>query len=366
MHILIMNWRDPKHPRAGGAEIVTLEHAKRWVRAGHEVTWLTAWFRGVPQDEIADGIHFVRRGGSMTVYLAVPIYYLLHRKEFSVIVDEIHGLPFFTPLYTRKPKIAFIHEIAKEIWGYMAPFPLNIIGRVLEPMYLLLYRSIIFWTDAQSTVNELVASGIPKKNCIAIPCPVSNPIVKTFPEKAKKPTFLYVSRIVKIKGVEDVLQSFFLIKKQLPNAEFWVVGEGFPDYTNSIINMADDLDLGKQITFFGKVNETKKLELMGKSHLLIHASIREGWGLVVLEAASQGTPSVVYDVPGLRDVANYGKTGVIVKENTPEHLASESITLYKDHVRYKKLQTAAFQWVRSLSWDKSAKQSLDLLKKIAR
>ncbi len=157
-----MNWRDPKHPKAGGAEIVTLEHAKRWVQKGHTVTWLTSWFQGVPNDEMINGIQIIRRGGSMTVFLAAPWYYLTHASQFSVIVDEIHGLPFFTPLYTRKPKVAFIHEIAKEIWQYGAGFPINTIGRFLEPIYLFLYRDIPFWTDAPSTVTELVEQGIPE------------------------------------------------------------------------------------------------------------------------------------------------------------------------------------------------------------
>lgn len=365
MHILIMNWRDPKNPKAGGAEIVTFEHALRWARAGHKVTWVSASSSGLVKEEVVKGVHFVRRGGSFSVYLAAPFYFLRHAQDFSVIVDEIHGLPFFTPLYTKKPKVAFIHEIAKEIWEYNVPFPLSVIGRFLESIYLFLYRNVLFWTDAQSTVDDLVAAGVPRSHCVAIPCPVSNPIVRSLPKKEKKPTFLYVSRLIKMKGIESVLTAFSYIKKELPEAQMWVIGDGSPAYIAQLKMQVRNLGLEDSVMFMGKTSEKEKLMYMRRAHMLLHASIREGWGLVVLEAASQGTPSVVYNVPGLRDTVKNGKTGVVVRENTPEVLAAEAVSLCKDAQRYLVLQNGALRWVRSLFWNDVAQKSLDLLTLVA-
>jgi glycosyltransferase involved in cell wall biosynthesis len=364
MHILIMNWRDIKHPRAGGAEIVTFEHAKRWVKKGHAVTWITSGYCGARDEEIIEGIRIIRRGGSFTVYLFAPLYYLLHAREFSIIVDEIHGLPFFTPLYSLKPKVAFIHEIAKEIWEYTMPFPLSVIGRGLESMYLFLYRNIPFWTDARSIVDDLVREGVPRNHCVAIPCPVSNPIVTSFPRKERTPTFLYVSRLVKMKGIEDVLTSFSKIIHTLPSSKLWIVGEGYGVYTNQLKKQVHTLGLDGRVVFWGKVSQSKKLELMRKAHVLLHASIREGWGLVVLEAASQGTPAVVYNVQGLRDVVCGGKAGIIVRENTPLSMADDAIALYKNKGKYHRMQTSALRWARSLTWEDVSTESLHMLERI--
>ncbi|HVZ58658.1 MAG TPA: glycosyltransferase family 1 protein, partial [Patescibacteria group bacterium] len=98
MNILILNWRDPKNPKSGGAEIVTMEHAKFWVKNGHSVTWFTSCFAGSSNKENIDGISIVRRGNSFTTYLYAPFFYLLHRQDFDIVIDEIHGIPFFTPL----------------------------------------------------------------------------------------------------------------------------------------------------------------------------------------------------------------------------------------------------------------------------
>src|SRR5579859_7769723 len=141
MNILILNWRDPKNPHAGGAELVTHEHAKAWVKKGNTVTWFTSLYPDAIQEEILDGVQIIRKGSSFTTYLLAPFYYLSHKKPFDVVVDEIHGIPFFTPLYVRKAKIAFIHEVAAEIWDYMYAFPINTLGKLLEPIYFTLYRS---------------------------------------------------------------------------------------------------------------------------------------------------------------------------------------------------------------------------------
>ncbi|MDE2588381.1 MAG: glycosyltransferase, partial [Patescibacteria group bacterium] len=189
MHILILNWRDPKNSLAGGAEIVTFEHAKAWVKAGHTVTWFTSRFRGMPKDEVLQGVHFIRKGGSLGVYLFAPFFYLESKNKFDIVIDEIHGIPFFTPLYVHNSKkVAFIHEVAGEIWDYMYPFPINYIGKLLEIFYFKIYQHVKFWTDAPSTIDELVSKGIPWGNCTAIPCPITNSIVSKIPEKEKDPT----------------------------------------------------------------------------------------------------------------------------------------------------------------------------------
>ncbi|MEK7119553.1 MAG: glycosyltransferase family 4 protein, partial [Patescibacteria group bacterium] len=187
MKILILNWRDIKHPKSGGAEIVTLEHAKSWVKAGHTVIWFTAGFNNARSEEFISGVNIVRWAGPLTVYLAAPIYYLLHRKEFDIVVDEIHGVPFFTPLYVQVPIVAFIHEVAGDIWDSMYPFPINIVGRAMELLYLRLYRHIPFWADAQATIRDLVRHGVPAAQCTAIPCPPLSRVIFKLPQKEHEP-----------------------------------------------------------------------------------------------------------------------------------------------------------------------------------
>jgi len=361
MNILIFNWRDPKNPKSGGAEIVTLEHATAWIKAGHKVTWFASRFPNSKAEEYLNGISLIRGGNFITVYLLAPIFYLFTKNKFDLVIDEIHGIPFFTPFYVRKPKIAFIHEVAGEIWDHMFPFPLNKIGKTAESFYFKFYRNIKFWTDADSTIEDLIKKGIKRKNCIAISCPINYSSLKTLPVKERKPTFIFVSRVVKMKGIEDVLQAFVYILKDLPDAQLWIVGDGDKKYIDELKETIKSYSIESKVKFFGRVDENKKFELLKKAHLLLHASVKEGWGLVVIEAASQATPSVVYNVGGLRDSVKDNKTGIVLKENNFREMAKEAVTLFKNKKKYKIIQENALIWAKSLNWKDATKQSLDLI-----
>lgn len=362
MNILILNWRDPKNPKSGGAEIVTLEHAKAWIRNGNSVTWFTSKFKNSQKSEKIQGVNIVRRGSFFTVYLYAPFFYLFSKNKFDIVIDEIHGLPFFTPLFVRKPKIAFIHEVADEIWDYMFPFPLNKIGKFIEPLYFKLYKNIKFWTDAESTIEDLVIKGIKRKNCVAINCPINNKPVENFPKKEEVPTFIFVSRVVKMKGIEEVIRAFFYILREIKDARLWIVGDGDKAYVDELKETMRSFSISTKVNFFGQVNDNKKLELMKKAHLLLHASIKEGWGLVVIEAASQATPSVVYNVSGLRDSVKNGKTGIVLKENNAKELAREAINLIRNKKEYQSFQKNGILWSKSLTWEKATKKSFELIK----
>lgn len=361
MKILILNWRDPKNPKSGGAEIVTFQHAKYWVKHGHNVIWFASKFKGSRSSETVENVKIVRGGNFLTIYLLAPIFYFFSGNNFDLVIDEIHGIPFFTPLYVRKPKIAFIHEVAGEIWDYMYPFPLSKIGKYIERKYFKLYKKVKFWTDSQSTMGDLIAMGIKRRDCIVIDCPIERKPLSKIPQKAAYPTFIFVSRLVKMKGIEDVIRAFFYIARELKDSRLWIVGSGEQGYVRELRDMVDAFGIKNKVKFWGKVDEEKKFKLLKESHILLHASVKEGWGLVVIEAASQGTPAIVYNVGGLRDSVKNGKTGVVIKENSPKEMSREALKLFHNKKRQKTFQELALKRVSDFTWEKSGKESLALI-----
>ena len=367
MNVLILNWRDPKNPKSGGAEVVTMEHAKAWVAGGHGVTWFTSEFNNCKKQETIDKINIVRRGNFLTVSFFAFVYYVFAEHKFDVVIDEIHGLPFFTPLYALSvPKIAFIHEVADEIWDYMYPFPINKIGKFIEPLYFMLYRNVRFWTDADSTIDDLVLHGIKRKSCVAINCPSLNKPLERLPKKEKDPTFIFVSRVVKMKGIEEVIRAFFYILRSRKDANLWIVGDGEKSYVDELKETMKSYSIAPKVKFFGRIDEKTKLSLMARAHILLHASVKEGWGLVVIEAAGMGTPSVVYDVTGLRDSVKNGKTGIVLSENSAKEMARQALALLNNKRKYETIQKNGLAWAKSLTWDKATQKSMSLLEEVRR
>ena len=361
MNILILNWRDPQNPKAGGAEYVTMKHALSWVKRGHSVTWLAASFEGAKTHEEREGVRILRQGNIVTVFWYAFAYYRAHKNDIDLIIDEVHGVPFFSKLYVKKPIIVFIHEVAGDIWHIMYPFPISLIGRMLERFFLWLYRDEYFWTDAASTLQELRAYGVRADRSVAIACPIENKSLHRLPKKNTVPTFLFVGRIVRMKGVDDVLLALRSIVSTHKKAVLWVVGDGDAAYVEKLRRTAITYGISDNIIWYGKVSQDKKLTLMAKAHVLLHASVKEGWGLVVLEAASQGTPTVAYAIHGLVDTIKDRHTGVLTKKNTPEHLSHEAINLYRNKKLYQSLQKNGLQWSRSFTWSQSTKESITLL-----
>ncbi|MDP3940766.1 MAG: glycosyltransferase family 4 protein [bacterium] len=361
MNILILNWRDPKNPKSGGAEYVTLQHAKAWRKKGNGVVWFSASFQNAKEKEYIDGVEIFRRGSVRTVYFQAAFFYLFSGQKFDVVVDEFHGIPYFSPLYVRVPVVGYIHEVAGKIWDVMYPFPINWVGKILEKVMFRFYTNVPFMVSSESTIKELAQMGVRRDQCSLIYCCIDVPSLKTLPKKESAPTFIFTSRLVAMKGIERVIEAFYLIQKSIPSAMLWVVGEGERDYLTHLKSCVARFDIKKKVMFFGYLAEEEKLEKMRSAHVFLHASVKEGWGLVILEAASQATPSVVYNVGGLRDVVQDGKTGIVIRKNTPEELAREAVLLIENKVLYKKMQDACLSWQESFSWEKETEKSYQVL-----
>ncbi|MFC1646666.1 glycosyltransferase family 4 protein [Patescibacteria group bacterium] len=363
MRILILNWRDPNNPKSGGAEAVTIKHAGSWVKSGHSVVWLTSSHSQLNSTDNIDGVKIIRKCGTFTIYLFAPFYVLANHKQIDLIIDQVHGIPFFTPLYTRKKIIVFVHEVAGEIWDSMFAFPINLIGKMLEKLYLLIYRNYKFWTVSESTAQDLIKNGISKNNITIIKSAIDNVEIKNY-KKEKFPTYIYVSRLVKMKGIEDVIDAFSLISKKQTKSKLWIVGAGEKKYTKSLLAKVKSLNLEKKVKFWGYVSDSKKYELLKRSHILLHASKKEGWGLVIMEAASCGVPAVVYDSSGLRESVIHNKTGIVINKNLPEQLAQDALSLYGNKLLFDKLKINCMKQARMLTWEKSTAQSIALINSI--
>lgn len=368
MNILVFSWRDPIHPLAGGAEQVMHEHIKGWVAAGHKVTLFSSKFPNCLVEENMDGIKLIHQGDQyIGVKFAAFIYYLKNKNSFDLIVDQFHGIPFFTPLYVGKPKLAVLQEVAKEVWflnGFPWPFSwiVGILGYITEPLIFLLYKKTLFLVGSQSAKGDLIKMGISKENINIIPHGVIiKKIVKSC-RKEKIKTIVFLGALFKDKGIEDALKTFSILDRS-GKYNFWVIGKGSKEYEEYLNTLKIKLGLKSKVVFWGFVDESKKFELLARAHILINPSIREGWGLVNIEANAMGMPVVAYQSPGLVDSVKDGVSGIICKKNTPEELSKVIKNNLSDKEEYNRLQMGAISWSKNFKWEKSRRLSLDLIEK---
>ena len=355
--MLIMNWRDLKNPVAGGAELFTHEVAKRLGRRGYEVTIFSSLFPGSLREEVIDGVRVVRNGGRYTVYKRAQNFYLEHKDEFDLVIDEVNTRPFFALKYVKnRAVIALIHQLAKEYWFYETPFPISHIGYyLLEKHWLSKYVDIPTITVSESTKTDLVKLGF--TNVHVVTQGLSIKPLKRVPEKADKPTMLFVGRLKKAKFPDHAIKAFNIVKHKIPSAQLWVVGDGY-------LRKELERNCCEGVVFFGKVSDDLKFELMKKAHLIIVPSIREGWGLVITEANACGTPAVAYDVSGLRDAVRNMETGVLVPFNDINGLVNSSLNLLTEEKLRLGMSENALRWAGRFCWDKTAEEIDDIIRSV--
>lgn len=315
MRILLYNWRDWQHPHAGGAEIYTHEIAEQWVQQGHDVVLFCAASEGLPALDITEGVTIVRRGNRFTVYREARKFYETEGKgKFDLVIDEINTRPFLTPSFvTDVPVVALIHQVAREVWLHQFPFPANLAGRYyFERKWLKQYANVPVVTVSESSRESLVQYGI--EHAVTVPEGIKLNDHSFEMKKESSPTVIFCGRLTRNKRPHHAVRAFNALTERMPDASMWVVGDG--EMLPALRRKAH-----RNVSFLGRVSHEEKFELMSKAHVLVATSVREGWGLVVTEAASVGTPTVAYDVAGLCDSVR-ASNGILVPPS-PAALAQQ-------------------------------------------
>lgn len=357
-NILWCTWKDRSNPDAGGAETVNEELAKRLVKQGFHIIFLVAHFPGAKEKEHKDGYTIIRLGNKWTVYYKAYRYIKRHLKNWpDIIIDEMNTIPFCTTRYTKKRNILIVHQLCRKIWFHQMFFPLNIIGYLAEPLYLRVLKKTPAITISQSTKRDLQRYGFRRKNIHIIRVGIEiQPILHIQENKKfKQPTILSIGSIRPMKKTHHILKAFELLKPTVPNAQLLIAGSAKTAYGTKVLRMIEKSKYKNDIKYYGTVNEEQKISLLQQSHILCSTAEKEGWGLTVTEANSQGTPAIVYNTDGLRDSVKHNNTGIVCTENTPNNLAENITDLLKNKKKYELLQHRAWKWSKTINFDNSAK-----------
>lgn len=310
----------------------------------YDVTLFTAHYQNSLKYENLDGVKISRRGGKYTVYNAAKRYFKKYSDSFDVVIDEINVKPFLTPQFVKhKPILALVHEVPGDALIFQLHFPMNYVIRYyLIRQWLSYYKNIQTVTVSESTMRELKNIGLQK--ILLVPVGLNIKPLTALPTKELKPTIVFIGRLKRYKLADHAIQAFSLIKKEIPEAKMWIIGDG---------NMRKHLEklTVKDVVFFGRVDEELKYDLLSKAHLALMPSVHEGWGLVVTECNAMATPVVAYNVAGLRDSVKDAQTGILVKENSPEGLSRSAISLLKDHDLLTRYSINALAFSRQFNWD---------------
>jgi glycosyltransferase involved in cell wall biosynthesis len=350
--IAICNWRDLTHPEGGGSELYVEEVARGLAALGNDVTLLCAAVDGSPADETKNGVHYRRRGGRLSVYWHAAMAFISRDVEADIVVDVQNGVPWLTPLARRGKGVTLVHHVHREQWWIAMHGMAARIGWWLESQFApLLYRNRQYVTVSRTSQQELAELGVASSRSRVIyngtpqmPAPQAT--------RSQTPRVVVLGRLVPHKRVEIMLQAAADLRASYPELVVDVVGEGW--WADQLVAEAERLGITDRVNFHGRVDDQTKSDLLAAAWLHAAPSVKEGWGLTVMEAATVATPTIGFaGAGGLDESIADGVTGVLVRGDQAEWTAQLS-ALLDDPARREALGHAAAERAELYTWEHAA------------
>lgn len=344
LKVLWVNHRDPRSPRAGGAERTLWEVSRRLVRRGHRVVVVSGGWKGCLREEEMEGVTVMRYGSRILPHVVLPLIESCH--DVSVVVDDLaHAVPWFSPWMTHKPGTAFFRHLHARTLPGQVPTVAARTLTWLERRYRAIYRNWPFVTESPSSAKDLQTLGIDSSQVTLIPPGVDTDLFRPGGQPAE-PVLVYFSGMRRYKRPEHAI---LLLRRLLDvgvHARLLMVGTG---PTMQELRQSS-LDLGDRIQFCGRVSDEVLADLLRGATVHVQCSVAEGWGLTAIEAAASGIPTVGYRVPGLVDTVEGSGCGILVPDGNVEALSEATRIVLEAPERWR---TVCRSVANGFSWEKT-------------
>ena len=344
-------WRDRADPDSGGSEEHAAQLARHWASAGIAVTLHTGRVAGLGEESIRDGYSVVRGGGHLSVFPRTILWEWSGRAgPRDGLLDIFHGVPFYSPLWSRGPRVGFVHHVHLGTWRHRMPPGMAQVGYLQERLAVpLVYRKATLVTPSESTRRELIDKlGMRRADIRVAPNGVDERF-RPGGERSPRPLVLAVGRLVPHKGFDTALRAIARCRPSRPDLRCVVVGDGpaRPD----LERLARELGMDDWTEFRGRVDDDALVGAYQEAWVVANASLQEGWGLTLTEAGACATPAVATRIPGHTEAVDDGVGGLLVDGEDEMSAALGRVlddpTLRADLSEGARRHAAQFTWATS-------------------
>ncbi|HPJ30176.1 MAG TPA: glycosyltransferase family 4 protein [Methanothrix sp.] len=356
----------------GGAEKRVWEVSRRLADKGHEVHIFTMryWDGGAAVERDGVHLHGICRpgelyvGGRRSIAAAIRFsakFLQSFRGDYDVIdAQEFPYLPCFSAKVhsklKRAPLVITWHEVWGDYWreylGMMAP-----LGMLVEKETVRLPQKII--PVSERVREDLARMGVEAERMEVVGNGVDLELIRSV--EANEPIYdvIYAGRLSAHKRVDLLIEAVGLVREEIPGIRCGIVGDG-PEMA-ALTRLAEELNLAKNVDFLGFLDEEEEvIAMMKSSKILVLPSMREGFGISVLEANACGLPAVVVDAKksAAADLIQEGVNGAVCDPSAGSIASKIAELLGSDS--YKQMSSSSRDLARRHGWDQIAKKVEDL------
>jgi len=357
-------------------ETFVYQLCKALVARAHIVRVITG-SRGKPPAtyrEKMDGIDVIRypeRHFFLETPLLTRVIFRLMKEKYDIL--HVHGMvPTLTELallvghLKRKPVVLTYHYDAETLGhgfiGVMANRAYSFLMKVLVPK---LADRIVSTSSSYAATSSVLPYC--REKLVIIPAGVGaeflgnpGPMHKRKNGHADsedenpgsgKRTVLYVGKLQKYKGIENLIAAFDSVRRAIPEARLEIVGDG--PQRRQLKALTKRLGLDRYVGFRGWIPQDRLVKTLEESTVFVLPSIRsrrEAFGIVVLEAMAAGKPVIVSKIPGPESLVEDGKNGLLVPPGQPKELADAIVRVLQNERLMNAMAEYASQKARNFSW----------------
>jgi glycosyltransferase involved in cell wall biosynthesis len=356
MKILCLVYDHPQNPWVGGGGAVRVKEIfSRLAAGGSKVTILSGKYPGA--EDYRQGTLSWKFVGTPRNYLTSTLSYAFHAGrfvwkhggEYDVVVEDFAPWnPVFSCFLTRTP--AVLHVNHREGRGIIRRW--NLVGvpfYVLEMIYPHLFAHVTAlspWTKKKIKVSHAEV----------FPAGISEEVLQRGSSPSEDEGYvLYIGRLhMRNKGLDTLLEAM----KGVEGVRLVIAGKGRDE--QELLRMAHGLD----VEFRGFVSEEEKNALLARARVFVLPSRFEGWGIVVLEAAAFGKPTLVSDIPEL-SFAVEGGFGMSFRRGDAKDLVSKLKELLERDSLRSEMGARALEYVKDYTWERISEHYREFLERIA-
>ena len=371
LRIQMLAWRDLDDPEAGGSERHAHRVASLWASAGLDVTMRTSVARGHRAKSERDGYHVLRKGRRYSVFPRSALSGMVGRRgRPDGLVEIWNGMPFFSPLWARCPRIVFLHHVHAEMWQmtlrpWHARLGAFVERRVAPPMY----RGTRVVTLSESSRREIVAMLGLRSSQVSVVRPGVDHHFAPGVTRSSTPLVVAVGRLVPVKRFDLLMDALAQVRRAVPDLRAVIVGEGYERARLEEHRRA----LGAEgwLELPGYKEDQDLLDLYRRAWVVASTSQREGWGMTISEAGACATPAVVSRIAGHVDAVEDRVSGLVVdvdadharpgEQRSTTAFADALGAVVSDRVLRARLGHGARTRADELSWEATATGTLDAL-----
>jgi glycosyltransferase involved in cell wall biosynthesis len=378
LNILIVNYEYP--PIGGGGGFVTRDIAEHIIEMGHGVTVLTSHFKGLPEEEILNGVHIrrvpvidrekleVASLPSMLSYFPSSLLQVFIKMDADCfdVINTHFAIPsgptgyVLSKIFT-KPNILSIHggdiyDPSKKLSPHNTPVLYGTVRFMLNSSNIIVAQS----SDTKANAINYYHCNRPIR---IIPLGIKKPVYK----KASRQDFAIpedaivistIGRLVRRKNIDDALH----VLSKLKNKSILLLIMGDGPQRHHLAQKVSTLKLDTQVRFMGNVTDEEKFQLLSLSDFFLSTAMHEGFGLIFLEAMECGLPIISYDKGGQIDFLANGKTGYLVSLGDRQSLGEAIERLLSSPPQMNEMSAFNKRLVEKFYIEKCAEKYVNLFK----